>query len=249
VISGQIFSLDFSATAVDSDIRMEKFTEMKKCPFCQKEVKENAVKCRYCGGWFTDDAADKQKEIDKEEQEKKLFKQEKGKAEETLGEHTECFSVSTQKLVIMWILTLGFYELYWFYQNWRSIKIQEEKKLSPFWRAIFSVFYCYTLFKRIIRSANEKGHKGKNTPGTLAMAYIFFVIVTSKAPSPYDFMGILTIVPIYYVNNAVRFNNLSINPQYQERQRLTTGEIWFIIIGILFWLITIADLLSLINPS
>jgi len=222
---------------------------MKICPFCQKEVKENAFKCKYCGGWFTDDAAVKQKEIDKEEQEKKLFQQGKDKTGETLGEHTECFSVSTQKLVVMWVLTMGLYEIYWFYRNWRAIKIQEDKKLSPFWRAILSVFYCYSLFKRIIRSANEKGHKSKNTPGALTLAYIFFIIISSKAPSPYHLIGNLTIIPIFYVNNAIRFNNLSINPQYQERQRLTMGEVWFIIFGILFWFVTIADLLTPVVPS
>ena len=212
---------------------------MKGCPFCQKEVDDNAFKCKFCGGWFSNDAEDKQKVLDWEEQAKKILRPQKDKIGEELSENTECFSVSTNKLVVMSFLTCGYYELYWFFRNWRAIKIQENKKLSPFWRTILSVFYCYTLFKRMLAAAVAKGYQGKQTPGSLASLYIIFVIIASKAPTPIDLIGIFSFIPIIYVNNAIRVNNVSINPQYQEHKPFAGGEIAFIIVGIIIWILNI----------
>lgn len=212
---------------------------MKQCPFCQKTVQDNAHKCQFCGGWFTNDAESKQKVQDREEQVEKLVKGKKDKAGENLEEGTLCFSVSTKKMVVMSLLTFGIYEIYWFYRNWRAIHLQEGKKLSPFWRAFFSVFWCYSLFKRILDSAVNKGLKTRNSPGVLTLCYIILVIITSKAPDPFDLIGIFSFIPVICVNNAARFNNFAVDPQYQEKQKLTTGEILFVILGIIIWVLNI----------
>ena len=90
---------------------------MKLCPFCQKELPDDAHKCKYCGGWFTNDAEIKQKTQDREQQVEKLVQGKKDKAGEVLGENTQCFSVSTRKMVVMSLLTFGMYEYYWFFTN------------------------------------------------------------------------------------------------------------------------------------
>lgn len=217
---------------------------MKACQYCQKEVKDDAFKCKHCGGWFTNDAEARQKELDNEQRmEKMLQGSQKDKAGEYFSEDTEYFSVSTKKMVLMSILTAGLYELYWFYKNWKVVKIQEEKKLSPFWRAIFCVIFCYSLFKRIMLSAIQKGYKTKNTHGSLAAGYIFLVIISSRAPSPFDLIGILSFVPIIAVNNAIRFSNLKINPQYVESAKLVRAEILFLVLGAIIWVLVVPGIL------
>ena len=143
----------------------------------------------------------------------------------------------------MSILTTGIYELYWFYKNWKAVKIQEGKKLSPFWRAFFCVIFCYSLFKRIMLSAMQKGYKTKYTYGSLTAAYILLVIISSRAPAPFDLIGILSFLPIIAVNNAIRFSNLKINPEYVESAKLVRAEIIFLVLGAFLWVLVVSGML------
>ena len=38
------------------------------------------------------------------------------------------FPVSVSKLVLMYMVTLGLYQLYWFYKNWMVIREREERE-------------------------------------------------------------------------------------------------------------------------
>jgi hypothetical protein len=64
-----------------------------------------------------------------------------------------CFPVSLMKLTVMSIVTLGLYELYWFYKNWTLIKERGKLEIAPFWRAFFAYFFCYQCFSPL--QANE----------------------------------------------------------------------------------------------
>src|SRR5258708_1698326 len=44
------------------------------------------------------------------------------------------FSVSLLKLLVMSTVTLGLYDLYWFYKNWTFVKERTARDISPFWR-------------------------------------------------------------------------------------------------------------------
>ena len=48
------------------------------------------------------------------------------------------FAVSPLKLIVMSTATLGIYELYWFYKNWKLIKQRTESNIMPFWRAFLA---------------------------------------------------------------------------------------------------------------
>jgi len=215
---------------------------VKICPYCQKEVADDSVKCKFCGGWFANDATVEQRKIDREKHVDKLMQSEKDESLKEIDEGTEYFSVPTGKLILLCVLSFGLYELYWFYQNWKAVKIQEEKKLSPFWRAVFSVFYCYSLFKRILISAGANGFKTKATPTTLTVGYIFFVML-NRLPDPLWCLSFLTFVPIILACNAIRFNNAKINTEIKESSNLSGMEIFLLIFGLLIWGVTALSML------
>ena len=214
---------------------------MKPCPYCQEQIQDNAVKCKHCGGWLTNNAEDQQKKIDSEERLEKLLQKKEDKIGSDVGEGTEYFYVPTKKLVILCVLSFGFYELYWFYKNWKAVKTQEEKKLSPFWRAVLSVFFCYSLFKRMILSATQKGYTTKKSAGMLAVVYIVFTVLY-ELPDPFWLISFLTFIPLIFISDAIRFNNAKLNVDFSQIHSLKRIEVLLTIFGIILWIMTAVEI-------
>lgn len=59
------------------------------------------------------------------------------------------FNIPILGFLLLDIFTLGCYRIYWSYYNWKAIKKADHSDISPFWRAIFGVFFAQSLFKRI----------------------------------------------------------------------------------------------------
>lgn len=162
----------------------------------------------------------------------------------------EYFNISPGKLVFLSIITFGIYELYWFYKNWEAVKKIENKKISPLGRAIFAVFYCYELFKKILINATAKGYDKKYSPGLLATFYIIILLLSnglakipeteiSNIPSEIFLfnlvwfgLSILTAIPLYIVQKAINYNNKKIKGEIADK-KYTGGEIILIVIGVI----------------
>jgi len=54
------------------------------------------------------------------------------------------YCVSTMKFSILSLATFGLYELFWFYKNWAIVRARSDRDISPFGRALFSPFFCYS---------------------------------------------------------------------------------------------------------
>ena len=207
---------------------------MKACPYCMKEIDDEAAKCKHCGGWLVDEADFKQKKLDQEKAVQKILGDEQKPEMKDYGENTEYFSLSNTKLVLMCVLTLGFYDLYWFYRNWKAVKLQEQKKISPFWRAFFAIIFCYSLFKRALVSARSKGYQSKATPEVLAAAYIVLNVVANRVDVLW-WAGLFSFVPILIAANAIRYSNVKLDGNLKEHKGLNGPEIAFLVIGLLLW--------------
>jgi len=217
---------------------------MKTCAYCQKEVKDTAVKCRYCGGWFDSDADSRQQDIDQTERKKNIkagvekhLKDKKDSTTIGINEDIAYYHVPLAQLIIFSILTFGLFELYWFYKNWKIIKIREGRKIRPLWRAVFVYFYCYTFFKRILTTAKNKGCQVNVSPILLAIFYIVLGILI-ELPSPYDALSLLSIIPLVYANGIVSSINQQVSEEPLEKFRFNLPLTLFIVVGVLAWLDT-----------
>jgi hypothetical protein len=140
------------------------------------------------------------------------------------------FPVSQTKLILMSIFTLGLYEIYWFYKNWNHVKIRTRQKIRPFWRAIFSVFYCYSLFKSIQESADSHRGQQKINPGWLAVGYILLSI-TYKLPDPFWVVSLLAFLPLIPAQGAVNNINAKVAPAADRNSNFSVKNIFVMITG------------------
>src|SRR5581483_2822746 len=69
------------------------------------------------------------------------------------------------KFAAMYILSGGYYEWYWTYKNWQAIRDASERKLSPFWRTFFNIFYIVPLFRAMTLLAKSRGFKERISGG------------------------------------------------------------------------------------
>jgi hypothetical protein len=155
------------------------------------------------------------------------------------------FSVSTFKLITLSTFTFGLYEVYWFYKNW--VVIEKREDLSPFLRSVFSIIFCYSLFKRILLSVKLKGFHDFSSVGLLTFLYVILHIMGRLSGREYFYdafpvvsnifflTSIFTFYPLLEVQKMINFNNRVIDVEYEPEAKFSIFEkILFVVGGILF---------------
>ncbi|MFH1456959.1 MAG: hypothetical protein ABIF17_02480 [Patescibacteria group bacterium] len=211
-----------------------------QCEKCGYEVPEGSDACNRCGeeikkekmGGFT--MADDNKIISKDVIDDKYF------------------HVPPAKFIFLSIVTLGFYELYWFYKNWQVVQKHQEKKISPFWRSVFTVLYCYSLFKKIIQSAEAMGYKEKVSAGALTGIYIIILFISEffgqlgevvQDANPnlvyFSWLSVFSFIPLLKLQQIIEWNN---GHTAGGEVRTGKGEKILIILGVILFIFTIAGI-------
>lgn len=164
----------------------------------------------------------------------------------------EYFAISPKRLVLFSIITFGVYEIYWFYKNWEAVKKFEGEKIYPFWRAIFAVFFCYSLFKKVLESAKSNAYEDSYSPGWLATVYILLLIIgngLSRIES-YDIgfnliwltVAIATFIPLLSIQRAINFNNGRVRADFKLRKEFSGGEVVLIVVGVIWSLLVLVGI-------
>ena len=90
--------------------------------------------------------------------------------------------VSMTRFIVYSICSLGLYELFWAYRNWKFIKERDRSGIMPFWRSVFLPLWCYSLTKDI---ADSRGGARSSVVTLVAGAY-FLISILWKLPDPYS---------------------------------------------------------------
>jgi hypothetical protein len=146
------------------------------------------------------------------------------------------FAVSPLKLAVMSICTLGIYELYWFYMNWRLIRDRERSAIMPFWRAFFGFFFCYQCFSHILNSARSAGIRTSVTAGSMAAAWIL-ISLTWRLPDPYSVVTFLAFIPMIVIQSVASELNAKVAPGSDTNSRFSGLNIVGIVIGGLIFIL------------
>jgi hypothetical protein len=191
---------------------------MKRCPYCQAEILETALKCLNCGEWVSEETV-KIKGAPRPDPLKKF---------ERLP--MEYFSLSLIKFILLYLCTLGLYDFYWFYKNWKAIQTQTQEKMFPFGRALFAFVYCHTFFRIVAISAKRLGFPPTYSPGLLPVVYIACKIAFVY-PHPWWVLWFLGFIPLLFIQHTINLNNSKTSLTYQEALSFSWSEIFIVIVG------------------
>jgi hypothetical protein len=142
---------------------------------------------------------------------------------------TPFFAVSLTKLFLMSLCTFGLYDIFWFYKNWKLVKEQELDYIMPFWRAVFTFFFCYPLFKMVANKAKNLG-LGYLPAGPLVVAYIAFIL-TNYLKEPYSLIANLSIFFLLPIQAAINQINAIKTPGHNPNNQFSAWNIVAILLG------------------
>jgi hypothetical protein len=126
------------------------------------------------------------------------------------------FAVSTRRFIVLSLCTLGLYELYWCYQNWRRVQIPGREDISPFWRAVFAPLWGFSLFRRMRARSVAAGVPIAWDSNLIATLYLLFAMAR-LLPEPLSFISLFGFVAILPVQRAAQ----RVNAQWAD-----TGTHW-----------------------
>ncbi len=153
------------------------------------------------------------------------------------------FAVSTLKLAVMSLCTLGLYEVYWFYMNWRAVKRRDRSDIWPVPRAIFGFFFCFAMFDRMRRDGAAHAVGGAPAMGPLTALWII-VSLCWKLPDPYWLVSMLAFVALLPVQDFVNRVNAQAAPGHDANRRFSALNWVGIVLGGAFLVLAIIGTLA-----
>jgi hypothetical protein len=170
------------------------------------------------------------------------------------------YVVSQRKLVVLYILTLGMYGVYWFYQNWARYNRNAptaQRAGNAIWalpRALFSVFFVHDLFAKVKAHGilnNEVGVWSTKPHATMMVMLLLVSNMLDRAAnkdlgSPItDVLSLLILFPLaHQFALAQNMVNISCGDPHAEGNKKFTGANYaWIIFGSLAWLLILWTML------
>lgn len=139
------------------------------------------------------------------------------------------FPVSLLKLSLMSIVTLGLYQIYWFYKNWKCVQNLGDKVNAPL-RALFYTLTSYWLFKKIGERAKNAQLGGSLQAGLLALMLLLLGSLW-RLPDPWWIVGLGAFLPLLPVQSTVNEINRKLAPQADPNSRFGGWNIVALIAG------------------
>lgn len=154
---------------------------------------------------------------------------------------TPCFAVSLGKFAVLSLFSFGVYPVYWFYEHWRSERARTGEDLWVVPRAVFSVLFAYSLFKRIQAQGVSRQVPHLEGAGVLAIAF-FLINGAWRLPDPYWMLSLLAFLPLLPAQAAANRINRQVAPDAPKNDAYTGANVTLIVLGAIFLLLVIIGL-------
>ncbi len=152
--------------------------------------------------------------------------------------------IPISRLIILSIISFGFYEAYWIYKNWRYLKDRDGLQIQPFWRGVFGIFYCYSILKFIYNDQiTNKYERAKFSAGGLATGWIILRLLGNVLGRADDIsiniLGLIIAFPTFLffvpVQNYINRVN-SIKQPRPDYNSWSAGHLLCLFIGSIIWI-------------
>ncbi|MCU4581236.1 DUF4234 domain-containing protein [Acinetobacter gyllenbergii] len=151
--------------------------------------------------------------------------------------------ISMKKFIVLSIISFGLYQIWWMFKAWRFFAIKDNLKIMPAVRAIFSIFFLYSLFNKIQSYAQENGYTRSFSAAWMFVGYLL-ITFACNLPDPYwliSLFNFIFMIPAFVAFNYAKTQSDEVNSLIQEK--FSTAHVVVIIIGSLLWLLVLAGLL------
>ncbi|MCW0411322.1 hypothetical protein NB709_001198 [Xanthomonas sacchari] len=112
------------------------------------------------------------------------------------------FAPSAAKLALLCATSFGWYALYWFYRNWRALRLLSgRRRISPVWRSVFSLLWVFACFRELERIVGAQRGALVGWLGP-ALAYVCLSLLGAW-PSALSLLTLLTWTPVLLVNQRL----------------------------------------------
>ncbi|QNF31502.1 hypothetical protein HUW51_01715 [Adhaeribacter swui] len=155
------------------------------------------------------------------------------------------YLISVPKFILLSILSFGLYEIWWVYKAWRFYQQKEDLDIMPAGRALFNLFFLYTLLKKIKNYANQKGVTTRYSVDLLFIGYLVSVFIT-KLPNGFGLLlgmsSVLFLIPPFKALNFAKRNSPELT--VLEQNYFSGRQIAVLVIGAMMWFVIIMGMIS-----
>ncbi|WP_020415039.1 DUF3857 domain-containing transglutaminase family protein [Microbulbifer variabilis] len=161
------------------------------------------------------------------------------------------YPVSLGKLIAMWIFTFGLFGVYWFYRNFKYIRVQENSAIMPVARGIFNEFWYFPLWNNLKEDSVDR-FGVSHLPGkklAILLAIIFLVSSILGHITDYVLLSLLiSALAILPLANYMIFVNGAKSSAEINNSRWGIRHVLLILLGLPLYVIQIGGEVGL-TPS
>ena len=143
------------------------------------------------------------------------------------------YTVGPLKFVLLALTTFGIFVLYWFYKNWDVIRQRENEAIWPFWRAVFTGLWTFSMGGRFHAYAAQRGFSLEFPYVPIGIAFLV-ANIAARADGPLAFLsyvGFLIVIPFDFAARRLNGGGQLAEPTYGSFSALNV--VWIIVGGIL----------------
>lgn len=163
---------------------------------------------------------------------------EAGKVPELGGGASPLFAVGVRKLVVMYVLTLGLYQLYWFYKHWSTIRVNDGEDIWPIPRALFAFFFFHDLVTTINDKARAHRIEGMLPAGGLTALFVIATLM-NRFDNALFLLALAAVIPLAVVQSRSNEINAKAVPFADRNGRLRAADWIVLALGSIFVALTL----------